>query len=229
MTTDTGYTMGVILAGGKATRLPNKPLLPMHNGRPLICSSVDYLVGQGSQSILVLDAPDSIIVHVLIGLYPSIRFHRLVDGFKGIPAALALAARSLGAEFTKLFVVCCDNIYPDNEYLTTPSLDRSYAVIREVSAADAVHLAKWEKKSQDDPGRWLPREAATRSRFALTTPWILRKEDALRGDEFSEVTELFNAIDCQPKTAPRGSWKDLGTEDTFIRYWKEKHPCPVIA
>ena len=38
---------GIVLAGGLATRLPNKALLPIKNGKPAITSSIDLLLRSG--------------------------------------------------------------------------------------------------------------------------------------------------------------------------------------
>ena len=57
--------IGIVLAGGEATRLPNKPLLPMIDGQPVIRSSIDLFKRSNIEEIITVVPPASPIPAVI--------------------------------------------------------------------------------------------------------------------------------------------------------------------
>jgi hypothetical protein len=210
---------GIILAGGRSTRLPNKALLPKHNGRPLITSSVDYLVYNDVKKIVVVEAEESLIRYVLQKLYPQVQFQFVCDNYAGIPAAISMVGQECADN--SYAICCCDNLYPAERTIPA-NIDQPYAVVRQVSPNDAKHLAKWVEGPQFTG--WVDRHYSTASLVALTTPWVLTADVCLAGAGEKDVTTWFNKFpSIRPREAELSTWKDLGTEDTFIRYWTHAH------
>lgn len=217
--------VGAILCGGKSTRLPNKPLLPYLHGenkilRPLIHSSVDYLRRMGIDEVILLDQADSIIAPVLTTAYPEIAFYKVVDDFRGVPGALCQMAHSVQTENVMFVVLCCDNVYPEEFIKLT---EEARAVVREVPKEDAVHLSRWHSPGSS-PGQWITRDDPGYSLLALTTPWFLpRNMLQFVSQSFSDITQFFNEFQVPPLKKATSDWHDLGTEDTYLRYWANIH------
>ena len=70
---------GIVLAGGQATRLPNKPLLPLKNGKPVITSGIDLLLRSDIKDIRVIVPPDSVIPAILDYTYSSTYFKYVIQ------------------------------------------------------------------------------------------------------------------------------------------------------
>lgn len=198
---------GIILCGGKATRLPNKPLLPMHDLRPLICSSVDYLRRNGIHFITLACDEDNLIPNVLRRTYPDTQFDVSICT-DGVGPAIRQAVVDFG-DPEGYVVLCCDNIYP-----VEPIPDEmDVAVTREVPYEDLIHLSR-----HCIDGTWVDRSGVIENTVALTTPWVLSAHTALR---LTSVPESFNDLNIVGYEMPRQEWADLGTDDTYRRYWDE--------
>ena len=110
---------GVILAGGKATRLrpltwvTNKHLLPVYN-KPMIFYSLESMQKAGIREVLITSSADSLpqFIHLLksgkeFGLKLSYAIQEDAGG--GIAQAIALAEDFSGKE--KILVILSDNIF----------------------------------------------------------------------------------------------------------------------
>ena len=192
--------IGVVLAGGKATRLNNKILLPLKSGYPMICSSIDYLLRLKLQKIVILDKELSILPKLLYQLYGELEF--MTDNFSGIPSALRSLADKYKAE---LIVVCADNIYSVE---SVPLIENS-GVVRKVPVAESQRLTTFVD------GKWVRGQV---SGTALTTPWILNSV-SIQLSVSDGLEDLFNELKIRPNLCPANKWADLGTEDSYLRYW----------
>jgi hypothetical protein len=211
--------LGVILCGGKATRLPNKPLLPYvdQNGRikPLICSSVDYLLAAGHTQMILLDQKDSILPTILPCIYPGVTFVQVVDGFKGIPFALKMVAELTSEAEVRYMVVCADNLYPFDEVLDPK--EEECAVVRDVGHEDSKHLSRFV--NTPDATLWVKRHDVRGSQLGLTTPWYLTKRGLMHVTDETDIVDYLNAQGIEAWSRPRAGWCDLGTPETFTEYW----------
>src|SRR3990170_2749456 len=108
---------GVILAGGRATRLrpltlvTNKHLLPVYN-KPMIFYPIETLKGAGIKDILVITSPEhggAIFSLLGSGKDFGVNFtYKIQDEPGGIPSAMALAEDFVGDD--KFVVINGDNI-----------------------------------------------------------------------------------------------------------------------
>ena len=141
---------GVILAGGAATRLPNKPLLPRRTGGCIIDSSVEFLRKQCDEVTVVVPA-NSIIQDYLMHHHTGLKFIPQVSP-TGVEDALNLVPG-------EKMVCVADNVYPQEYY------EELGLVIRDVPRWQAKHLVMWDGENfirgQYDVS------------YALTTPWML--------------------------------------------------------
>ncbi len=112
---------GVILAGGKGTRLmpltkvTNKHLLPIYN-EPMIYYPIRTLVAAGISDVLIVVGGESIGDFLrLLGSGSEFGInltYRVQEGVGGIPAALALACEFAGND--SIMVVLGDNVMEDS-------------------------------------------------------------------------------------------------------------------
>lgn len=197
--------IGILLAGGAATRHPNKVLLPTRHGIPVIMSGLGYLRRHDLRDIRVVVPTNSPIVDVV----EAFGFNDLNIEFvyqatpTGVGDAIMLANPSSDA----CMVVMGDNIYPANEQF--PDLTTSAVALREVPAWRRPHLVRWNEETSR-----FTREGY--GRYSLTTPWIF--------------TELA-ANDLPPEGWPAlygfervqldaQGWWDIGTPDLYAAYWR---------
>ena len=200
--------IGVVLAGGKSTRLNNKILLPMNTESmdPIICSGLDMLLRSSIKTIYVLDKEVSILEPMLKKLgYNNLIFRR--DNFDGILYCMnQLALENPSALF---YIVCADNIYPPTEVWNP---HKECVITRMVDGRDAVHLTTMEN------GFWYP-AGYSDSLLALTTPWFIKAETFLDNHYCISMTEFLTKTKMPFHVVERAGWADLGTEDTYIRHW----------
>jgi len=192
--------IGILLAGGNATRLPNKVLLPQRDGRPVIFSGLDYLLRHHADPVHVVVPPSSVIVDVIAAHYPEANLNFV---YQPEASGVGDAINQVGARGA-VMIVMADNIYPPNE--TVPAAAPA-AVVRRVPAWRLPHLVRLGADgllTRTGPGR-----------LALTSPWIIivggkplspEGWPDLNGARFIEL--------------PTAGWWDIGTHDTYAAYWR---------
>lgn len=182
---------GVILAGGAATRLPNKPLLPRREGGCVIDSSVEYLLHQGIKDITVIVPPNSVITDYLMARYDHLNFIEQPNA-TGVEDALNLTSGSR-------MICVADNIYPKEEPWTEEGV-----VVRPVPAWRARHLATL-LNGRYQRGRY-------ESGLALTTPWMLPD---MRFTNLLPQLQKLMVLEGR-----REGWWDIGTPEAYAAYWR---------
>lgn len=216
--------LGVVLAGGKATRLANKALLPIRGHKILIESSIDYLLRvMPVNDIVISERKDFSIQSIIKDRYPRLSFMYHQDSFSGILAVLIDVAKEAKLRgYTKIVVVCCDNIYPE-EILHPCALNKntSSVIIRQVSSLNALrHLDQYNSRCE-----WLRKQdprANKKDNYAITTPWIIdvKHLEGLQADLYTDIVELFSVLRFNTLIMPLENWADLGTEETYKEYWR---------
>ena len=246
---------GVILAGGKGTRLrpltnvANKHLLPIYN-RPMVEYPLDTLKSLGITDILIVTGGEYIGRFAeLLGdgsKYGVMLTYRVQESANGIAGALALAEGFAGGE--DITVILGDNIFDNG------------AIPKEVilPAGMDVNCAFVYGKTIDDPTRFgvpafhrdgrikrideKPKDPA--SRYAITGLYrypstvfnmIRTLEPSARGE--LEITDVNNAYIEQGKlhmVELGGFWSDAGTIDSLLecanwakQKWEDKLNEPV--
>ena len=210
--------VGIVLAGGAATRLPNKPLLPMRGGRPVICSSIDLCLRSQCFAIFVVTPPLSPLPYVVHQHYADdARFRYVVqETLTGVPHAAACALQSEDTVAAEALITCCDNIYPKDAYCRN-DVKPNVCEIRDLPFWKAMHLAKLR-----EDGVWV------RSRRAegdcLAGWWLLRATDVKSAQPHEETVAFLNRVKADAFGSTDNDFWDIGTADTYLRYWTDE-PC----
>lgn len=209
---------GVILAGGLATRLPLKALLPIRNHGPAISSSIELMIRSTCKDIIIVVPPASPIVDVLRSLYPDHRFTYVVqDEARGVPDAIALAAQYL-MPASLMVVSCCDNVYPVTYKLPdvlknireSCSLNGFQCVQRNLPPWKSAHLSKVCGKE------WTEKSTA----IHCVAGWLCMKAKQARDIPAPvSMCSFLNRCGIEPYEEEISDWWDIGTWDTYSRYW----------
>lgn len=196
--------IGVMLAGGLATRLPNKPLLPTKDGSPVCLSGLDYLKRHGVSHTVIVTPPNSPLVDIIEYFRPGQKFTYVYQPeARGVGDALNLALSGLQV---RAMIVVADNIYPWDEKLD--EVDEC-VVVRRVPAWRRPHLVRADgagRLSRGDNSQFMP--------YSLTTPWIVGP-----GKKFSDEgwTDLRGLKQVE---RDHEGWWDVGTPELYAAYWR---------
>ena len=209
--------LGVVLAGGAATRLPNKVLLPMLDLRPVIFSGLELLERAGCAEVAVVIPPFSAIAPVIRRAKLRAQLHIVTQAeLTGVPHAISLAARAVNFHFQRVLAVCADNVFPSDFPLPRVGwmLERSsVSVISSVPWWKAVHLAK-------ERGGVFQTDATDHPRcFA---GWLhLTRRDALDAKPHEETVAFLNRVAVYPdNVGTQPGWHDIGTPESYLAYWQ---------
>ena len=203
---------GLVLAGGLATRLPNKPLLPMRNHEPVIISSIDFLKRSDIKDISVVVPSNSMIPLILKSYCLELSYIEQHSPL-GVPKAISLFPHSLEAG-DNLIIVYSDNIYPDDIIADTSVCSGSYHSI--ITIDDPVKNHQLSKYSN---GQWLQESASPH----CIAGYMSLSDSALEiAHQFKETTTFLNTISADPIRLMTDKWWDIGTVATYREYWETK-------
>lgn len=200
--------IGIVLAGGAATRLPNKILLPMRDGEPVIMSGIDYLYRHGCEEIRVVLPPNSPVVDIV---------ETLRDDSAGVAYVYQAEATGVGdairlacPEHEPAMIVMGDNVYPENETFESPGM--SCVAVRPVPAWRMPHLVRWS----DRMGAFT--RGGAFGRMALTTPWVLGNgwQNEIAPGEAWRGLNRYRRVEM-----PAQGWWDIGTPELYAAYWRD--------
>ena len=196
--------INLVLAGGRSTRLYNKVMMSMCDGRPLICSAIDQYLDAGVRPIIYTDPVRKMVLgNVLKHLYPITKIEDIrTDNYSGIPKLL-YELNSLD----DLCVLCGDNIYPPGFYKKV-QLGEAACIFSGDKSLDGYDLAN---------KAWVSREAETKVR--LVTPWKFRRNSIKGVSENTSLIAVLNSVKLSPQFVGSCGWYDLGTEDKLEAYY----------
>ena len=197
--------IGILLAGGAATRLPNKPLLPMRDLRPVCFSGMDYLLRHEVDHVAVVTPPSSVIVDVIDKVYGDKIDLDFI--YQPEPTGVGDALNLVNRDGQSSLIVMADNVYPQGELLPTDS-SYCWAVVRQVPAWRMPHLVRLGKHNhltRTGPGT-----------HALSTPWFLTED--CNEPISSEGWDHFSGL--TPVIRPGDRWWDVGVPETYAAYWR---------
>jgi hypothetical protein len=206
-------TVGIVLAGGLATRLPNKALLPLHSGRPVISSGIDYLM-RSELKVIVVVPPGSVLVDILSTMYPKMLSFVQQDEPKGVPDALGTGAKlAEAAGYHRVVAACCDNVFPEAESYPDKAINNgSWQQVRDCPPWQAMHLSRYT-------GEW--QERATHG--SSVAGWLsMPAGAATSGLGRLSMIEFLTDLEVQPHDETVPGWYDLGVADAYARYWRQK-------
>lgn len=194
--------IGVLLAGGAATRLPNKPLLPMRDGRPVCLSGIEYLRRHAVDHIIVVTPPNSPLVDVITSFVKNPdKIHFVYQQEPtGVGDAINLARDGVQV---RSMIVMADNIYPQEETFKVVS----GVAVRKVAAWKRPHLVRADGTS------YLTRDASCVTPYSLTTPWVLGP-GKLSSEGWPSLVG-HKQIVCAEE-----GWWDIGTPELYAAYWR---------
>lgn len=209
--------VGVMLAAGEASRLPNKPLLPTRDRNSIVIESgLRLLSASGCGRLVVVERKDSLLRHVL---------HRrrwlcehLTQTNNGVVGAI-LQAADICSDEDELIVTFCDNIHPHGSRVPLWKSEGRRASVRQVSNAQ---LDVWS----DDMGKWADRSQKKEGDWSFAG-WLAVPATALRdAQEDVSMVSLLNYLEFDPVqlndgTAWHGTaWHDVGTVESYEEYIK---------
>jgi len=196
---------GIVLAGGLATRLPNKALLPIKNGMPAITSSIDLLLRSGIKDITIVVSPVSAIPSVLNTYYDRPFKFAVQLAAEGYINAIKTAGYDPQSQ---IVVTCCDNVYDESEEV----IDRegSYACVRELPAWQTIGLTKYDGSIDT----WFN----IANSYACFAGYAVFHQVHLI--DAGSVVENFNRLKMTALKCPAKGWFDIGTLENYITYWR---------
>jgi len=226
---------GVILAGGKGTRLhpitmvTNKHLLPIYN-KPMIYYPIQTLVGAGVNDILIVTGPEH------SGHFLNLLAHDKQFGAKfsfavqrehgGIAQALALAEDFFGKD--RVVAILGDNLYEDSFKGAVRGFlkqkNGAKVFLKEVADSNRFGVAEIKgnkiMKIEEKPKR-------PKSNFAVTGFYmydnsvfdiINRLKPSARGElEITDVNNAYIKKGQMTYEVVKGSWTDAGTFESFLQ------------
>lgn len=232
---------GIVLAGGRATRLrpltkiTSKQLLPVYN-KPMIYYPIETLIQGGIKDILIIMAPEYAgqFLNLLgSGKEMGVKFsYEIQDEPRGLADAFRVGANFIGDD--NVTMILGDNIF-DYDFSTSIQSFKSGARI----FAKQVHdPARFGVVEFDDNNKVLSIEEkpeSPKSNFAVVGMYIYDNQvielanqvvPSARGE--IEITDLNNAYLKKGELSVdiiEGIWEDAGTFDSLLRagnYWAQK-------
>lgn len=203
--------IGIMLAGGEASRLPNKPLLPTIGRRMVIESGLGMLWRSGCQRVVVVVRPRSFLPDVMTAMGIAERLDFVEQYDPGVIGAVKNGAAPLTAD--QYLVTFCDNIF-DTRETVDESLRGCHAAVRRV---DNNHeLDGWSSEDL----RWRDRRDEPDIKLA---GWYLLPTNInwAQMDCAMPSTWFLNAIDAKPVLCVSEGWHDVGTEASYLEYLRD--------
>lgn len=233
---------GIILAGGRATRLrpltkiTSKQLLPVYN-KPMVMYSIETLLKAGIRDILIIIAPDYAghFLNLLgSGKEYGARFtYEIQDEPRGLADAFIVGENFIGKD--NVTMILGDNIF---DYDFTDSITNfskgGKVFAKEVHDPERFGVVEFDKDQHVLSIEEKPLQP--RSRYAVVGIYIYDNKvieyaksltPSPRGE--IEITDINNKyLQNQELTVDiiDGIWEDAGTFDSLLRannYWAEKH------
>jgi hypothetical protein len=196
--------IGIILAAGKATRLPDKPLLPRPGGGLLIDYSFDLCQAALCEEIRIIVSPDSVLPFVL-GDRPRTKY--VVQEKPGVHGAIVSGMARGPAD--RYLVTFCDNAYDP--------VSESYTVrdCRPNCASTRLFKPGLDLTSREPDGFWARGGAS--SSTAYFAGWLLLRNGLIEQADTFEAWLNVNSI--APVFTPDNGWLDAGTLASYKELW----------
>jgi molybdopterin-guanine dinucleotide biosynthesis protein A len=197
---------GIVLAGGAATRLPNKALLPIKGNKIAIQSAIDFCVRSQCDRIIVVVPSNGIIQEVLSGELIFVEQPKPL----GVGNAIKLAVECVKSD--DYLVTFCDNIYDQDEcFVKTNTIPM--ASVRKIEKPFSDELDKYVHSL------WVSKRALGND--CLAGWYYLPRDSALRALPHEESIYFLNRIGasgCYIDSAFK--WHDIGTVASYLHYLK---------
>lgn len=194
--------IGLVLAGGRSTRVPYKMFLTDREGKGSISlSSIRLVRNLGITPTIVTN-------EIYVNQFKRLNIGDVqLDKFEGV---VSILNHSIVKD--DLLVVCADNVYGE----TSTSLAREcirrriFGCFTGQSTSEELDIWSFDK--------WLNRykNPAKSRRDVLTSPWIIPRGDAIQTDD---LIDWLNAKGLGPIPVKDQEWFDLGTLESLKEYY----------
>lgn len=233
---------GIILAAGDATRMPNKHLLPIKKDLLAIESSIRLLTLSCINNIIIVVQEDSLLPKILpqrMAGWPRLKYvtqKRSVKKsyFHAVWVAVT-AAQLYEQEDAAICITCCDNVYPEDERVNKEALYKCPSDILVCTRTFPIDIAK-HLTVLDSTESWTRGiiDATNIAEYQLTHGYECFAGYAmvknLKG--FMKIVQhaigygagteaVLNALKALPLNVPAAGWYDIGTPETYAKYWNE--------
>lgn len=206
--------LGIVLAAGEASRLPNKPLLPIGDDTIAIESALLFCTDAHVDRTYVVQNVTRVVERVL-----EMRGHEELE-FLTQPAAYGVSdaiSRVPTHAGDAVLVTFCDNVYPAGDlprlkdYLDTPEVD-NVASVRTVEGGE--ELDAWDEQGE----KWVDRTQAKKSWPRLAGWYVLTADAAASGRVNEESVEYLNRVGARGIILPTRDWCDIGTPEAYSKF-----------
>jgi glucose-1-phosphate thymidylyltransferase len=232
---------GIILAGGRATRLrpltkiTSKQLLPVYN-KPMIFYPIETLTKAGIKDILIIVAPEYA-GHFLNLLGSGKEFgakftYEIQEEPRGLPDAFILGEQFIGKENVAL--ILGDNIFDQDFSKTIQEFDKGGVVFAK-KVHDPERYGVIEFDENNNVLSIVEKPTEPKSEYAMVGMYILDNRasqfakslsPSARGElEIPDLINKYKDIGELKVSIMDGSWHDAGTFDSLLEannYWSEK-------
>lgn len=207
----------VILAGGQATRMPNKALLPMKRGGLVIESSIEVaqlLKCQAFVKIHMVVASQnraSILKKALKTRGYSVGSINFIEQRRpGVLGAMTDAWLTCSPSCLQTVFLYCDNVYEDPQAWSRQVMDAPANSMSVVSSS-SPHLDYWDPSDET----WKPRDPLNADGHWCAAGFLKLS----RFDDNQQVNflDFLNHNHIKPHTV-HDKWYDVGTEDSYEDY-----------
>lgn len=232
---------GIILAGGRATRLrpltkiTSKQLLPVYN-KPMIFYPIETLTKAGVKDILIIVAPEYA-GHFLNLLGSGREFgakftYEIQETPRGLPDAFILGEQFIGDDNVTL--ILGDNIF-DQDFSQTITEFEKGGVVFAKKVHDPERYGVIEFDENNNVISIVEKPTEPKSQYAMVGIYILDNRASQFAKELKpsdrgelEIPDLINKYKDLGElkvSVMDGSWHDAGTFDSLLEannYWAEK-------
>lgn len=208
-----------ILAAGNSTRLPNKLLLPTQHGK-VIDHAIRYALEHvKAQDIHLVLKPGSIVEAVMAQETEEEGYGEVIHQYyaRGVCEAMKLC-HDYEPRSNWLFLLG-DNLFTEHTDL--------FRIESNSSLVGVVNVAKIKSSVTDldgfdsDRGIWIRRGSFFT--HAIAGGYVIRADDLKQVSWDGDLINYFDRISAEPFLLDSsGLWRDLGTPDAYIEYWKGK-------
>lgn len=233
---------GIILAGGRATRLrpltkiTSKQLLPIYN-KPMIFYPIETLTKAGITEILIIIAPDYA-GHFLNLLGTGRDFgakftYEIQEEPRGLPDAFILGKDFIGKDNVTL--ILGDNIFDEDFSETIQNFTKGGHVFAK-KVPDPERYGVVEFDENNNVLSIVEKPENPKSEYAMIGMYILDNRAAefaknvkpsARGElEIPDVINQYKELGELKVTTIEGAWHDAGTFDSLLEannYWANKN------
>lgn len=233
---------GIILAGGRATRLrpltkiTSKQLLPVYN-KPMIYYPVETLLKAGIKDILIIIAPDYAghFLHLLgSGKDFGCRFtYEIQEEPRGLADAFLVGEQFIAGD--NVTMILGDNIF-DHDFSEVISNFTSGGHVFGKEVPDPQRYGVIEFDKDQNVLSIVEKPENPKSNYAMVGIYVLDKrasdfarnvKPSARGEiEIPDVINQYREIDELKVGLIDGIWEDAGTFDSLLRannYWANKN------